>query len=494
MTDALTITNEARRLQQTIEALGRSEERFRLLTELSSDWYWEQDAQGRFVQVSGSDSAAHGGAAAGYLGNRLWEIAGVQAPMTGWEVHWAVLHAGLPFHNLELRMADRGGRPVWIAISGIPVVDAAGQRTGYRGVGRDISVDKQAAITRQEDFDRLLKITSHVPGMVYQCRMQLDGSIDYPFMSEGIRALTGLGPQDVRNDIVAYTALVHPDDLDRLRATTRASARDLTPWQQEYRIRSTDGAQRWLLGSSVPEREPDGSTLWSGVTTDITQRKLEQVQLGAALQEKSALLQEVHHRVKNNLQVIVSLLRLESRRGETAAIKTVLDDMQGRIRSMALLHESLYRTGVFATTDLAIYLRELATQAFRALASNERPVRLELDLAPVRVGLNQGTPLGLITNELITNCFKHGLVPGRIGTLRVALQRVPDSALVRLQVSDDGAGFPVDHTHRAQQSLGLQLVGDLAEQLDATLDFGPGSLVTMTFTPDPMPAALDEGA
>ncbi len=373
VTGPLTTTDEAGRLQQTIEALRRSEERFRLLTELSSDWYWEQDAQGRFVQVSGSDTAAHGGAAAGYLGNRLWEIAGVQAPMAGWDVHRAVLHAGLPFHNLELRMADCGGRPVWMAISGIPVVDTAGQRTGYRGVGHDISIDKQAAITRQEEFDRL-------------------------------------------------------------RATTRASARDLSPWQQEYRIRSTDGAARWLSGSSVPERKPDGSTLWSSVTTDITQRKLEQVQLGAALQEKSALLQEVHHRVKNNLQVIVSLLPLESRRGETGAVKTVLDDMQGRIRAMALLHESLYRTGVFPTTDLDIYLRELATQAFRALASNERPVRLELDLAPVRVGLNQGTPLG------------------------------------------------------------LQLVGDLAEQLDATLDIGPGSLVTMTFTPDPMPAALDEGA
>ena len=475
-------------------ALARSEERFRRLTELSSDWYWEQDAEYQFVHIAGADTATRGGPGEDYLGHTLWRMATVRPPQQGWAAHQEIVQAQLPFHDLELQLDDQAGRARWLSLSGLPLFSAGGQFIGYHGIGRDISAAKQAASVRQEALDRLEKIAGRLPGMVYQYRLRVDGSACYPFASAAIRDVYGLDPSDVRESGAAIMDMLHPDDRDRLKATVSQSAQDLTPWSAEYRIRRPDGSQRWLLGSAVPEREAGGSTLWNGFTADITERKTQQELIVAALREKSVLLQEVHHRVKNNLQVVMSLLRLESRRSADAAVTTVLDDMQGRIRAMALLHESLYRSGIFASTDLNVYLRELGAQLFRVMAANEQLIRLELELEPVHVALHQGTPIGLIANELISNCFKHAFPDGRAGTVRMSLQRLPETARLCLRVSDDGVGFPDDFASRHKRSLGLQLVEDLTQQLDGTLEIGPGSMVTLSFTPDPLPTITDEEA
>jgi two-component sensor histidine kinase len=151
----------------------------------------------------------------------------------------------------------------------------------------------------------------------------------------------------------------------------------------------------------------------------------------------------------------------------------VLGEMQGRIRSMALLHESLYRTGTFASVELGGYLKQLCTQAFRASTQQNNGVRLVLDLAEVQVTLDQATPCGLLVNELISNCLKHGFPDGRTGEVRVALESLGDRQWC-LSVRDNGAGLPPDFEARRTTSLGLQLVSDLAQQLGATLEVGPG--------------------
>ena len=229
----------------------------------------------------------------------------------------------------------------------------------------------------------------------------------------------------------------------------------------------------------------------------ISQRKQDQLELQTALAEQKALLKEVHHRVKNNLQLVTSLLRLEARRVPQAELRTVLTDMQGRVRAMALLHESLYRSGVFATVELAGYVKDLATQAVRVLSGREGVVRLQLSLATLKVTMDQAMPLGLLANELISNAFKHGFAGGRSGDLNITLAALPASgdasgdasALWRLCVSDTGAGLPADFAARRGQSLGLQLAGDLARQAGGRLDVGPGP--EAVFRVDFVPAAAD---
>ncbi|MEI7551991.1 MAG: sensor histidine kinase, partial [Verrucomicrobiota bacterium] len=165
--------------------------------------------------------------------------------------------------------------------------------------------------------------------------------------------------------------------------------------------------------------------------------------------------------------------------------KAVLKEMQGRIRSMALLHESLYRSGVFATIDLGAYLGQITTQSFRTLAATPGAVQLRLDLASVPVEMDQALPCGLLVNELVSNCLKHGFPDGRPGEVRVELQPIPGGPQWRLRVSDTGVGLPADFGSLRGQSLGLQLVSDLTQQIDGTLTIGPGpgTDFTVTFTP-----------
>lgn len=245
---------------------------------------------------------------------------------------------------------------------------------------------------------------------------------------------------------------------------------------------SADGREL-ELEASISQVTVRGRKVLTAILRNVTERVRTDAALKTSLREKEALLREVHHRVKNNLQVITSLLRLEVARSGHAATRSVLMDMIGRIYSMALLHESLYRTGIFAAVDLGVYLKQVATQAFRMLAPPSDRIRLHLQLGSVQVEMDQATPCGLLVNELISNCFKHGFPEGHSGEVRVALHAQSGGAQVRLTVSDTGVGLPSDFEVRRTQSLGLQLVSDLARQLGGALEVGPGSQFAVTFTP-----------
>jgi PAS domain S-box-containing protein len=242
---------------------------------------------------------------------------------------------------------------------------------------------------------------------------------------------------------------------------------------RQIEIQLAQGLRWFELSASRKEQLPGEGPRCIVLSRDITERKQDAIALQNALDEKVGLLNEVHHRVKNNLQVITSLLRLEANRSAHEETKASLGDMQGRIRSMALLHESLYRTGTFASVELGAYLTQLCTQAFRASAQQNEGVQLVLDVGAVQVSLDQATPCGLLVNELVSNCFKHGFPGGRTGEVRVAL--VPlDASQWSLSVSDNGVGLAHDFDARRATSLGLQLVSDLAQQLNGKLAVGPG--------------------
>jgi PAS domain S-box-containing protein len=284
----------------------------------------------------------------------------------------------------------------------------------------------------------------------------------------------------------AFARASHPEDYAKqLAEAEKFQKNEEDHYTVEKRYLHPDGRVQWAELTSRFFTDP--STEERRIVTiliDLTERKEAEAALRETLQQKEALLHEVHHRVKNNLQVISSLLSLEARRDLEPSTKAVLQEMKGRIRSMALLHETLYRTKNFARVDLAGYLQEVAVKLFRSQNANPGAVRLVLELAAAEVELDQAMPCGLLINELLTNTLKHAFPDGRHGEVRLGLQQTADGR-VHLQVGDDGVGLPADLDLKNTQTLGLQLVTDLTKQLQGTLELGPGpgASFSIVFTP-----------
>jgi PAS domain S-box-containing protein len=204
---------------------------------------------------------------------------------------------------------------------------------------------------------------------------------------------------------------------------------------------------------------------------DITERQAAHAALAQALAEKTALLQEVHHRVKNNLQVISSLLSLQLRKaGESA--REALTESQHRVKVMALIHQMLYEQGDFSRVPLASYLRKLVALLRDSAASNRVALVLELNAAADRVslGLQHAVPCGLLVNELVTNALKHAYPAPQTGVVRVSLMAEPGGR-ARVLVADEGVGLPPDMVIGEGDSLGFQLIPVLAQQMGARLQW-----------------------
>lgn len=203
------------------------------------------------------------------------------------------------------------------------------------------------------------------------------------------------------------------------------------------------------------------------IVRDISERRAAEKRIADALAEKTVLLQEVHHRVKNNLQVISSLLNLQAGNSEDAAVRAALADSQGRVKSMALLHQQLYESSDFARIDLGAYLTQLVRLALSSASAAN--IRLEFDLAVMQLDLQRAVPCGLLVNELVSNVFKHAFPDRRAGTLFIELHAPGDDGRALLAVADDGVGLPAEVQPGNTRSLGLQLVPLLVSQLGAEL-------------------------
>ena len=195
-------------------------------------------------------------------------------------------------------------------------------------------------------------------------------------------------------------------------------------------------------------------------------------EVSESLKEKETLLREVHHRVKNNMQVISSLLNLQKAYLHDPRDAEIFSDSQNRVRSMALVHEKLYQSENLSEIDFFSYLTELAFWIKGTAGRDDVELRVEGD--EVRIPLDKAVPCALLVNELISNAFKHAFPSGRAGRVAVLLRSEADK-MVRVEISDDGIGLPRDFSMEALNSLGFPLVKALAEQISATLERLPGA-------------------
>ena len=226
----------------------------------------------------------------------------------------------------------------------------------------------------------------------------------------------------------------------------------------------------WLQIRCAPLRASDGSIEQvMSIGRDITDRKAAEEALKASLAEKEILLKEIHHRVKNNLQVISSLVDLQAAEVKDHVMRDVFRDVVYRVRSMAMVHEKLYESSDLSRIEFADYANSLLGYLWRSQQSSGCPIRLDLRLEPVFLPVTMAVPCGLILNELFSNALKHAFKGQDSGRVMVSLKE-PSDGRVRLEVCDDGIGLPVDFDWKKAPSLGLRLVQLLAKQLKASVE------------------------
>jgi PAS domain S-box-containing protein len=205
-----------------------------------------------------------------------------------------------------------------------------------------------------------------------------------------------------------------------------------------------------------------------GVSRDVTERKhMEEVVL-ASLQEKEILLKEIHHRVKNNLQIVISLLNLQSRYINDEKSAQVIKESQTRIRAMALVHEKLYQSATIAKINLDDYVRFLGNSLFQFYGMNGKGITFTTTISEVSLGINTAIPIGLMVNELISNSLKYAFPAGRRGEISIAIDL--KDHLLSIVYKDNGVGIPADFDWRNAKSLGLRLIISLVEQLNGTIE------------------------
>jgi PAS domain S-box-containing protein len=282
---------------------------------------------------------------------------------------------------------------------------------------------------------------------------------------------TGTTPEEMQG--WGWSEVVHPDHAERVLKHFRRSFSAGEPWGDTYPLRAADGQYRWFLSRATPIRDADGRVVrWFGSNTDVTEKKkLEEFQ--------RMLLREVSHRVKNSLAQVSALLNLQSRNLEGDA-RRVLEEASSRVRTVATVHDQLWRQADVREIDLAPFLSNLV--AAIAVTAPQHATTVEAE--PVVLSADKAIPIGLFVNELVTNAYKHAYPEGQEGEVRVIGTRMAGESY-RLEVSDAGRGLPhgFDLT-RSRDSLGMRVVTSLAMQLNGKLtasSAGPGARFTLTF-------------
>lgn len=317
-----------------------------------------------------------------------------------------------------------------------------------------------------ESESRFRRVLRHSRDVVYELDIR---SWSYEYMSPAVESMLGYsmdrilagGPEFVREHI-------HPEDREYMEEEIgklkRAGVSDHFTGEQEYRIRTKEGNYIWVHNQRKLVTDDNGDPVAVvGTVRDISGRKEREAQLQRSLDEKRTLLAEIHHRVKNNLAVMSSLLALQKNQ-TTGEIHHILQDTESRIRSIAMIHEKLYQTDTFSEVDMKEYIDDFVGILAYSFASQYREIAIRQDVERILLDITRAVPLGLILNELLNNAFKHGLANTERGEVAIALKRHGERGV--LSVTNSGAGLPADFDIENVESLGMTLVRTLTEQLN----------------------------
>ena len=372
-----------------------------------------------------------------------------------------------PVEYYEYTVLTKDGEERLIVFHNTVIRDKNSQTVGVLFSGEDITERKQAEDEVKKSRVFLAAVIENIPDPIYiKDRKFRFAEVNNAFLHQHKVA---------KEEIIGKTRFRETD------AEIFKTGRELEIPDQHYA--DADGNQHWTHIKKVPLTDESGEiTHVLTISRDITERKQAEEQIKASLREKEVLLKEIHHRVKNNMQVIISLLNLQSKHVKDKYDLEIFKDSQNRIKSMALIHDKLYQSKDLASIDFAEYIENLASHLFNTYSVSSSAIKLVADIKDVPLDINTAIPCGLIINELISNSLKYAFPDGQEGEIRIKLYASKDDTST-LIVCDNGIGLPEDLDFRNTESMGLQVVVALVEQLKGTiaLDRSEGTAFKIVF-------------
>ena len=368
----------------------------------------------------------------------------------------------------------------------ITIYDEDGKPKYLLGISEDITERKRSEDQLRENEEYYRSVVENAHDLI----IETDYGGSFIYVSPNHESILGYEPEELVGKSIFDK--IHPDDRTDVFANFTQALISMSNGHGVFRYQCKNGDWRWFETNGRPIRTPSGQVRIILHSRDITERRSAEEQLRKSLKEKESLLREIHHRVKNNLQVISSLLSLQSDYAKDEDSLRLFRESQNRISTIALIHEQLYQSKDLAEIKIGNYIKDLADNLISVYGDGGNGVEVEIDNDDISVDIDTAIPCGLIVNELFSNCLKHAF-QARNGNKKqgntkdlifVGFKSNPSGSLL-LTVRDNGVGLPEGLDYKNTDSLGLQLVCTLTDQLGGVVEVENqgGCAFKITFTP-----------
>ena len=459
---------------ETERRLRESEKNLRITLDSIGDAVVSTGTEGQIVRMNPVAESLSGWREEEASGRALEEVLRLVNADTGEEVENPVKKVletgnimGLANHTM---LISKNGDEFQIADSAAPIWDENGEIDGVVLVFRDVSGE-------YEKERRLHTLMKNLPGMAYRCKNDRRWTME--FVSHGCFDLTGFTKEELEESrTVAYGALIFPEDNERVWQDVQEALTGQQYFTVRYRIRTKEGKEKWVWEQGVGIHSTDGSLLHiEGFVTDISSEMKTRSKLEQALGEKDALMRELTHRVKNNLSMVSSLIRLKDEE-----IDEDLSDIIHRIDTVQLVHDKLHKANTVDRIDMRGYIQEVLDTLFSFFTGYR--VEVVNNIEEVQLQPQRAVPVGLIVNELATNAIQHGFNEQEKARFSVHMKNDNDS--VSLIVTNTGNPIPTEIDFENPHSLGLQLISTLVHQIGGTIatERTPLTKFVIRFPPD----------